>query len=61
MTDASAAPAASRIWYQSFVHPFEQAPYVERLQRLLDAVADAGVAYANAPAGALEEYLSARW
>ncbi len=29
----------ARIWYQSFVHPVEQAPYIERLQRLLDSVA----------------------
>ena len=28
-----------RIWYQSFVHPTEQAPYIERLQALLDGVA----------------------
>jgi Asp/Glu/hydantoin racemase len=30
---------ALRVWYQSFVHPVEQAPYIERLQRLLDDVA----------------------
>ena len=29
----------SRIWYQSFVHPVEQAPYIERLQAFLDAAA----------------------
>ncbi len=29
----------SRIWYQSFVHPVQQAPYMERLQKLLDGVA----------------------
>src|SRR5262245_39306997 len=27
----------ARLWYQSFVHPVEQAPYIERLQALLDA------------------------
>src|SRR5438067_1776162 len=27
----------ARIWYQSFVHPTEQAPYITRLQGLLDA------------------------
>ena len=26
----------ARIWYQSFVHPIEQAPYIERLQAYLD-------------------------
>src|SRR6266446_5418206 len=29
----------ARLWYQSFVHPIEQAPYIERLQGLLDSVA----------------------
>src|SRR5262247_2802394 len=29
----------ARLWYQSFVHPVEQAPYIERLQALLDAAA----------------------
>src|SRR5580700_5247684 len=33
----SSRPA--RIWYQSFVHPVEQAPYIERLQAYLDQVA----------------------
>ncbi len=28
-----------RLWYQSFVHPIEQAPYIKRLQGLLDSVA----------------------
>jgi hypothetical protein len=27
----------ARLWYQSFVHPVEQAPYIKRLQGLLDA------------------------
>jgi allantoin racemase len=31
--------SSSRLWYQSFVHPVEQAPYIERLQQRLDAVA----------------------
>ena len=26
----------TRIWYQSFVHPTEQKPYIERLQAYLD-------------------------
>ena len=30
---------AARIWYQSFVHPVQQAPYIERLQALLNEVA----------------------
>jgi hypothetical protein len=34
-----------RIWYQSFVHPVEQAPYIERLQSLLDSVASPGVRF----------------
>jgi Asp/Glu/hydantoin racemase len=29
----------ARLWYQSFVHPIEQAPYIKRLQGLLDSVA----------------------
>ena len=41
---AEPAPPA-RVWYQSFVHPVEQAPYIERLQRLLDAVAGPGVLF----------------
>src|SRR5947199_3361412 len=28
----------SRIWYQSFVHPVQQAPYIERLQAQLNEV-----------------------
>ena len=39
------AQASSRIWYQSFVHPGEQAPYVARLQALLDSVAGPGVRF----------------
>ena len=35
----------ARIWYQSFVHPVEQAPYMERLQALLDGVASPGVRF----------------
>jgi hypothetical protein len=33
---------SARLWYQSFVHPTEQAPYIERLQALLDAAASPG-------------------
>jgi len=35
----------ARIWYQSFVHPVEQAPYIERLQGMLTKVAAAGVSF----------------
>lgn len=35
----------ARIWYQSFVHPIEQAPYIARLQARLDAVAAPGVRF----------------
>ena len=35
----------ARLWYQSFVHPVEQAPYIERLQALLDAAAGPGVRF----------------
>jgi len=42
MTDPS---HSARIWYQSFVHPIEQAPYIERLQALLNKVANPGVQF----------------
>src|SRR5215467_10132621 len=35
----------ARLWYQSFVHPTEHAPYVERLQALLDAAAGPGIGF----------------
>ncbi len=35
----------ARIWYQSFVHPTEQAPYIERLQASLDQLAGAGARF----------------
>ena len=35
----------TRLWYQSFVHPKEQAPYIERLQGLLDASASPGIQF----------------
>src|SRR5436190_4149485 len=41
--DKPSSPA--RLWYQSFVHPTEQAPYIKRLQDLLDAVASPGVRF----------------
>jgi Asp/Glu/hydantoin racemase len=39
------AQGQARILYQSFVHPVEQAPYIQRLQALLDAVAGPGVRF----------------
>ena len=36
------AEASTRVWYQSFVHPTEQAPYIERLQAFLNSVAAEG-------------------
>jgi len=35
----------ARLWYQSFVHPKEQLPYIERLQALLDESACPGVKF----------------
>ena len=35
----------ARLWYQSFVHPVEQAPYIKRLQALLDASASPGITF----------------
>jgi allantoin racemase len=46
MATPSAEPThPSRIWYQSFVHPVEQAPYMKRLQAALDAAASPGVQF----------------
>jgi allantoin racemase len=36
---------AARIWYQSFVHPIEQKPYIERLQAFLDLAASPEVRF----------------
>jgi allantoin racemase len=41
---ADPSPPA-RLWYQSFVHPKEQLPYIERLQRLLNASASPGIKF----------------
>src|SRR4029453_10108760 len=35
----------ARLWYQSFVHPIEQALYIERLQASLDAAASPGIRF----------------
>jgi allantoin racemase len=46
MPSPSADPSRpARIWYQSFVHPVEQKPYIERLQAALDAAASPGVKF----------------
>lgn len=39
------AQGQARIWYQSFVHPVEQAPYIDRLQALLGNVAGPGIRF----------------
>jgi allantoin racemase len=39
------ASRPARLWYQSFVHPVEQAPYIERLQALLQSVAAPGICF----------------
>lgn len=38
-------PRPARLWYQSFVHPTEQAPYIAKLQGLLEAVASPGIRF----------------
>jgi allantoin racemase len=40
---ASAPAGPARIWYQSFVDPVEQQPYISRLQALLDQYAAPGI------------------
>jgi allantoin racemase len=35
----------ARIWYQSFVHPIEQKPYIERLQAYLDKAASSAARF----------------
>lgn len=34
-----------RLWYQSFVHPVQQAPYMKRLQAMLDSLASPGIRF----------------
>jgi allantoin racemase len=34
-----------KVWYQSFVHPVQQAPYTKRLQAMLDAIASPGIRF----------------
>lgn len=39
------AHGQARVWYQSFVHPVQQAPYISRLQAQLDSVAGPGIRF----------------
>ena len=39
------AEHSTRVWYQSFVHSIEQAPYIERLQAFLNSAAAAGTTF----------------
>jgi allantoin racemase len=39
------AEPSARVWYQSFVHPTEQASYIERLQAFLDKSSSPGVRF----------------
>jgi allantoin racemase len=39
------AESSARVWYQSFVHPVEQGPYIERLQTFLDSAAADGTKF----------------
>jgi Asp/Glu/hydantoin racemase len=38
-------PRPARLWYQSFVHPTEQAPYLTRLNDFLAKIAAPGIAF----------------
>ena len=39
------AEPAIRVWYQSFIHPTEHAPYIERLQTYLNSLAAEGTTF----------------
>jgi len=39
------ASRPARLWYQSFVHPTEQAPYIGRLQKYLDSLAAPDISF----------------
>jgi allantoin racemase len=41
----AATSRSARIWYQSFVHPIQQTPYIERLQAYLDEAAGPDVKF----------------
>ena len=47
MSESSSSESSrpARLWYQSFVHPTEQKPYIERLQGALDAAASPGIRF----------------
>jgi Asp/Glu/hydantoin racemase len=42
---SDAASGTTKIWYQSFVDPEDQAPYIQRLQSTLDEIASPGIAF----------------
>lgn len=44
-TEGQMAKGSKRIWYQSFVHPVQQAPYIKRLQAMLDSLASPGIRF----------------
>jgi allantoin racemase len=43
--DVNSGQEPVRVWYQSFVDPQEQSPYIERLKKHLAAVADPGFTF----------------
>lgn len=43
--DINSGEEPTRVWYQSFVDPQEQSPYIERLKKHLAAVADPGFTF----------------
>lgn len=45
MSKGRTPTGVKRIWYQSFVHAVQQAPYMKRLQAMLDAVASPGIRF----------------
>ncbi|MGH7286952.1 MAG: hypothetical protein ACREI8_02920 [Myxococcota bacterium] len=51
------ATQPKRIWYQSFVDPEAQAPYVERLRESGAPASRAGL-YAKASPGAIADFLA---
>jgi allantoin racemase len=60
MSPSTPAPALNpaRVWYQSFVDPHEQAPYMQRLQEQLAAYAAPHVAFETQGISPPDRYLS---
>jgi Asp/Glu/hydantoin racemase len=56
--DSGRGSGLTRIWYQSFVDPQEQQPYIQRLQERLAAHAAPGVAYEVHGVSPPDRYLS---